>query len=66
MGFWGRPTYLQFSVFIAHDILMLCHHIIVRGIERRKIFVDDMDRNNFLDRTGVFLPKQIQAAMHGR
>ena len=28
------------------------HHIIVRGIERGKIFVDDMDRNNFLDRTG--------------
>ena len=27
------------------------HHIIVRGIERGKIFVDDMDRNNFLDRT---------------
>jgi putative transposase len=28
------------------------HHIIVRGIERRKLFVDDMDRNNFLDRIG--------------
>jgi len=26
------------------------HHIIVRGIERRKLFVDDTDRNNFLDR----------------
>jgi len=25
------------------------HHIIVRGIERRKIFIDDSDRNNFLD-----------------
>ena len=30
------------------------HHIIVRGIERGKIFVDDMDRNNFLDRTGGY------------
>ncbi len=28
------------------------HHIIVRGIERRKIFIDDTDRNNFLDRIG--------------
>ena len=28
------------------------HHIIVRGIERRKLFVDDNDRNNFLDRIG--------------
>jgi len=26
------------------------HHIIVRGIERRKIFKDDTDRINFLDR----------------
>ena len=28
------------------------HHIIVRGIERRKIFNDDVDRVNFLDRLG--------------
>jgi len=28
------------------------HHIIVRGIERRKIFINDSDRNNFLDRLG--------------
>ena len=31
------------------------HHIIVRGIERRKLFVDDTDRNNFLDRIGSIL-----------
>ena len=31
------------------------HHIIVRGIERRKIFYDDSDRNNFLDRLGIIL-----------
>ena len=29
------------------------HHIIVRGIERRKIFLDDQDRHNFLDRLGA-------------
>ncbi|MCG2774804.1 MAG: hypothetical protein L6406_03900 [Desulfobacterales bacterium] len=28
------------------------HHIIIRGIERRKIFRDNTDRNNFLDRLG--------------
>jgi len=28
------------------------HHIIVRGIERGKLFVDDTDRNNFLERMG--------------
>jgi hypothetical protein len=27
-------------------------HIIVRGIERVKIFKDDTDRNDFLDRIG--------------
>jgi len=31
------------------------HHIIVRGIERRKIFYDDSDRQNFLKRLGVVL-----------
>jgi putative transposase len=31
------------------------HHIIVRGIERRKIFEDDTDRVNFLDRLGTVL-----------
>lgn len=28
------------------------HHIIVRGIEKRKIFLDDTDRNNFVERLG--------------
>ncbi len=31
------------------------HHIIVRGIERKKIFHDDKDRNAFLDRIGGIL-----------
>ena len=28
------------------------NHIIVRGIERRRIFLDDHDRDNFIDRLG--------------
>ena len=28
----------------------LLHHIIIRGIERRAIFRDDFDRENFLER----------------
>jgi putative transposase len=28
------------------------NHIIVRGIERRKVFFDDTDRDNFVDRVG--------------
>jgi putative transposase len=31
------------------------HHIIVRGIERRKIFCDDVDRDSFIDRLGQVL-----------
>ena len=31
------------------------HHVIGRGIERRKIFLDDTDRNNFLDRLGYII-----------
>jgi REP element-mobilizing transposase RayT len=31
------------------------HHIIVRGIERRKIFSDDQDRDNFVERLGNIL-----------
>ncbi len=28
------------------------HHIIVRGIERRRIFSDEQDRDNFVERLG--------------
>ena len=31
------------------------HHIIIRGIERRKIFYDDLDQNSFLERLGAVL-----------
>ena len=31
------------------------HHIIVRGIERRRIFSDDLDRDNFIERLGDIL-----------
>ncbi|UPU36307.1 transposase [Geomonas paludis] len=34
-----------------------CHHIICRGIERRKIFLDDTDRDRFLLRLGQVLKK---------
>ena len=33
------------------------HHIICRGIERRKIFLDDTDRDNFVSRLGSVLQK---------
>jgi putative transposase len=32
------------------------HHVIIRGIERRKIFRSDYDRNNFIDRLSVLVP----------
>ena len=33
------------------------HHIIIRGIERRNIFRDDKDRDNFVDRLSDLLPE---------
>ena len=30
------------------------HHVIIRGIERRGIFRDDFDRENFLERLSIF------------
>jgi len=31
------------------------HHIIVRGIDRQKIFKNDEDRDHFLSRLGIIL-----------
>lgn len=31
------------------------HHVIIRGIERRRIFMDDVDRDGFLERLGEVL-----------
>jgi putative transposase len=39
------------------------HHVIVRGIERRKIFYDDRDRFDFLARLGPIL-EQTQTACY--
>jgi len=33
------------------------HHIMIRGIERRKIFLDDNDREDFFDRLAGLLPE---------
>ncbi len=33
------------------------HHVIVRGIERGKIFRSDYDRKNFLNRLGKLIPE---------
>ncbi len=39
------------------DVPGILHHIMIRGIERRKIFRDDKDRENFLDRLSILLPE---------
>jgi REP element-mobilizing transposase RayT len=35
----------------------LLHHVIIRGIERRRIFRDDVDREDFLERLSDLLPE---------
>jgi hypothetical protein len=42
------------------------HHIIARGIERRKIFQDDQDCFDFLKRWGRSVKKHKRAVMPGR
>lgn len=37
------------------DIPGLLHHVIVRGIEKRPIFIDDQDREEFLSRLSLLL-----------
>jgi putative transposase len=37
------------------DVPGLLQHIIVRGVERREIFMDDLDRRRFLDRLSGLL-----------
>jgi putative transposase len=38
------------------DSLGFLHYIIIRGIERKKIFNDDKDRDNLLERLSYLLP----------
>jgi len=33
------------------------HHIMIRGIERRKIFRDNKDRNDLIERSSLILPE---------
>ena len=35
----------------------LLNHVMIRGIERRKIFKDDKDRENFIERLSILLPE---------
>jgi len=35
--------------------LRALHHIIIRGIERRQIFSDEQDRDNFIERLGAIV-----------
>ncbi len=35
----------------------LLHHVMIRGIERRKIFFDDQDRENLIERLSFLLPE---------
>jgi len=35
----------------------LLHHVLIRGIERRRIFNDDKDRENLIERLSILLPE---------
>jgi putative transposase len=39
------------------DAAGILHHVMIRGIERRRIFQDDSDRENFLSRLALLFPE---------
>ena len=39
------------------DTLGALHHVIIRGIERAKIFRSDFDRDNFIKRLSTLIPE---------
>ena len=39
------------------DAAGILHHVIIRGIERRRIFLNDNDRNDFLNRCATIFPE---------
>ncbi len=41
----------------------LLHHVMIRGIERRKIFNDDTDRENFVERLSTLLNRKEKEGM---
>ncbi len=42
---------------VSLDAPGVLHHIIIRGIECRKIFKDDKDKDNLIDRLSILLPE---------
>ncbi len=52
-----NPGYDLMPRLARLDAPGVLHHIIIRGIERRKIFRDDKDKDNFVDRLSIFLPE---------
>ncbi|MGB5407534.1 MAG: hypothetical protein WBN43_12205 [Thiogranum sp.] len=41
------------------------HHIVIRGIERKAIFEDDQDREDFLERLSRLLQEMATPDNHG-
>ena len=39
------------------DTIGALHHVIIRGIERGKIFRSDFDRDNFINRLSALIPE---------
>ncbi len=68
-GSEGRPSIIQLTSVVGEstqgamprlgrlDAPGVLHHIMIRGIERRNIFQDDTDREDFLARLATLLPE---------
>ena len=45
------------------DALGVLHHVIIRGIERNKIFRDKADYDNFIDRLSRLIPGRLRGTL---
>ncbi|MCP4629032.1 MAG: hypothetical protein GY850_36825 [bacterium] len=43
----------------------ILHHVMGRGIERKKIFINDTDRNDFIDRLAAIVEEGAMEVMAG-
>jgi len=51
----GLVIFINYVTFNKIRCPRVLHHIIIRRIERRAIFRDDFDRNNFLEPLGLII-----------
>ena len=53
---YHRSPYIIFGMLLSAVAVSLLPHIMIRGVKRRRIFINDRDREDFLERFSKLLP----------